>query len=120
MTPTQSMNPRFAVSTASCGTSLRDDTNSASCCVNPFEGPLMSVAPWHAEHMLADVGEHEVGRNRGDPLDARLAPAPLHMVLACEAEAAVGLRAGFRRLPGGFRGEELRDVRVLATGEPGL
>src|SRR5262247_3764063 len=95
ITPTQSMKPRFAVSTAFSGTSLSEETNSASCCVSP----LMSVAPWHAEHVLADVGEHQVGRDRRDPLDARLAPAPLHMVLARHAEAAVGLHAGLRRLP---------------------
>src|SRR5215472_18134125 len=64
----------------------------------------------HAQHVLADVGEDEIGRNRRYLVETRLAELALDVVLAGEAESAVRLQAGVRRFPGCLRGEKLGHV----------
>ena len=67
------------------------------------------------EHVLAEVGEHEVVRDRRDRVEPRLAELALDVVLLREAEAAVRVEARVRRLPGRLRGEQLRHVRLGAA-----
>ena len=55
--------------------------------------------PRHAQHVLADVGEDQVGRDRRDLVEPRLAELALDVVLRREAEAPVGLQARVGRLP---------------------
>ena len=59
-----------------------------------------SVRARQAEHVLADVGEHQVVVDRRDLVQPRLAELALDVVLAGEAVAAVGVQAGVGRLPG--------------------
>jgi len=61
-----------------------------------------SIASRHAEHVLADIAEDQVGRDRRDLVEARLAPFALDAVFLGEGKAAVGLHAGFAGLPGGL------------------
>jgi hypothetical protein len=75
--------------------------------------------------MLGDEGQDEVGRDRRDLLDARLAPTAFHVVFARIAEAPVRLHAGFRGVPCCLGGQQLRNVgvaRILGVepGSPGL
>src|SRR5579871_3019894 len=75
-------------------------------------GAAPSIRARQAEHMLADIGEDEVGRDRRDLKQARLAPFALDIVFACETKAAMGLHACLTRMPGGIRGEELCHIGV--------
>ena len=61
-------------------------------------GP-MSVRARHAQYVLADEGQDEIGRDRGHLIEPRLAELALDVELLGEGEAAVGLDAGFRRRP---------------------
>ena len=69
-----------------------------------------------AEHVLGQIGQDQVGRDRGDLVEPGLAELALDVVLGGEAEAAVGLQADVGGLPGGLRGEVLRHVRLGAAG----
>src|SRR6267378_7118309 len=53
--------------------------------------PAASVGARQAEHVLGEVAQHEVGRDRCDLVEPRLAELALGVVLLGEAEAAVGL-----------------------------
>jgi hypothetical protein len=50
------------------------------------------------EHVLAEIGQDQVRRDRRDLVEARLAELALDIVFLGEAEAAVGLHAGVGRL----------------------
>ncbi len=67
------------------------------------------------EHVLGDVREHEVGGDRRDLIEARLAELALDVVLLREREAAVGLHAHVGGLPRRLGGELLRHVRLGAA-----
>src|SRR5581483_11269293 len=71
-----------------------------------------SVRARQAEHVLAEVGEDEVVRDRCDGVQARLAELALDVVLLCEAEAAVGVETRVGRLPRRLRRQQLREVRL--------
>ena len=51
------------------------------------------------ENVFGYVGQNLVGRNRRDLIQPRFAEFALAIVFGCEAEAAVELQAGIRRLP---------------------
>src|SRR5712691_7578257 len=87
--------------------------------VPPYGNPraAASVGAGQAQHVLGEVAQHEVGRDRRDLVQARLAELALDVVLLGEAEAAVGLQAHVARLPRGFRSELLRHVRFGAAGQ---
>ena len=53
-----------------------------------------------AEHVLREVREDQVGRDRGDEVEAGLAEFALDVVLGGEAEAAEGLKADVGGFPG--------------------
>src|SRR5262249_43567350 len=83
-------------------------------------GVRFSVGAWHAEHMLAEIGEDEIGRDRGDLRQAAFAPFALDAEFARHREAAERLHAGFGGMPGRLGGEQLGGVRLLAAGCPGI
>src|SRR5437868_15456903 len=94
--------------TSAPASASRDEQNGAATACStaitliPSRAPMMaaSIRAGHAEHMLGDKGQHEVGRDRRDLVQSRLAEFALDVVLLGEAEAAMGLDAGIRRLPG--------------------
>src|ERR1700678_2648970 len=84
----------------------------------PRNGEPASVRPRQAEHVLAEVREDQVGGDRGDLVEARLAELAFHVVFLGEAEAAVGLQAGVGGGPGGLAGQQLGGVGLLDAGPP--
>ena len=56
----------------------------------------------HAQHMLGDVGEDEIGGDRRDLKQTSLPPFPLDVVFAREAETAMTLHGGLAGMPRGF------------------
>ena len=67
----------------------------------PFRGPgcaSASVGTRHAEHVLGQIGENEVGRDRRNLVKARLAKLALDIVFLGEAKAPMRLDAGIGRL----------------------
>lgn len=58
-----------------------------------------SVGPGEPEDLLRDVGKDQIGRDGGDLVEPRFPKLALHVVVRCEAEAAVRLQAGVGRLP---------------------
>src|SRR5438034_403477 len=83
----------------------------------PPDGKPGSVGARQSEHVLGQVTEDEVGRDRRDLVKARLTELALDVVLLGEAEAAVGLQAHVARLPGRLRRELLRHVGFGAAGQ---
>src|SRR5712691_6909366 len=78
--------------------------------------PSASIRARQLKHVLGEVAQDEIGRDRRDLVQARLAELALDVVLLGEAESAVGLQAHVARLPRGFRRELLRHVRFRTTG----
>jgi hypothetical protein len=58
-----------------------------------------SVAPRQAEHMLREVAQDKIRRDRRHLVEAGLAEFPLHVVFLGKAEAAMGLDAHVPGLP---------------------
>src|SRR5579871_663833 len=89
----------------------RDEQNgAATACstamtVIPSSGSMsgFSIRARHAENMLGDVGQYQIGRDRRDLIEPRLAEFALHIVFFGKAEAAMGLYTGIRGFPGGVR-----------------
>src|SRR5262249_36486323 len=61
-----------------------------------------SIRPWHAEDVLADIGEDEVGRDRGGWVRPGSAPLASVFVLLRERKAAIGGEGGLGGVPGCF------------------
>lgn len=66
---------------------------------------LASERPRHTQDMLADIGQDEVGRDRGHLIQSGLAELALDIVFARKAEAAMSLDAGICRFPAGIGGQ---------------
>src|SRR5882762_399606 len=86
-----------------------------------FLGPLVlaeriSIRARKVQHVLGEIAEDEIGRDRCDLVQPRLAELALDVVLLGEAESAVGLQAHVARLPRGFRRELLGHVRFRPAG----
>src|SRR5579864_4695954 len=79
-----------------------------------------SIGPRHPEHVLADVGQHEVVVDRRDAIEPRLAELALDVELDGEAVAAVGIQAGVGGVPGGLRGQQLGHVGFGAAALGGV
>ncbi len=62
---------------------------------------VTSVAPGHAENILADESQHHVGRDWRGLVQAALAPLAFDAVFPRVTEPAERLQAGFRRLGSG-------------------
>src|SRR5919108_2845364 len=62
------------------------------------------------EHVLGDVGEDQVRRNRRHLIEPRLAKLALDVVLLGKPEAAIGLNRDVGRLPRRISSEEFRHV----------
>ena len=77
---------------------IREDRgNTAAHKPNSIGLCLSSIRPWHAEYVLADIGEDQIGRDRGRLVEADLAPFALNVVFAGKGKAAIGRH---RRLGG--------------------
>jgi hypothetical protein len=70
--------------------------------------------------VFGDEGEDQVGRDRRHLVEPRLAVLALDVIFLGERVAAEGLDAGLGRVPGGFRRQQLGDVRLLADLAAGL
>src|SRR5207244_5624825 len=70
----------------------------------------LSKGPRQAKHVLGDVAEDEIGRDRRDQIQTRLPELALDVVLGSEAESAMRLEADVRRLPRRLRREVLGHV----------
>src|SRR2546422_2724519 len=70
----------------------------------------MLITPRHAEHVLADVGEHEVVVDRRRLVESALAEFALDVVLLGVAVAAVTVDARVAGLPRRLGAEVLRHV----------
>src|SRR5262245_102149 len=95
----------------------------------PFRQPGMhrfplrcggSIRPRHAENVLGEIGQDQVGGDRRGPVEPRLAELALDVEFLGEAEAAVGLQAGVGGGPGSIGGEELGQVGLGAAVASGL
>src|ERR1700730_5425472 len=64
---------------------------------------VRSVRARHPQHVLADIGEDQIGRDRGGLVEAHLAPLALDVVLAGKGEAAIGGERRLGGMPGRFR-----------------
>ena len=77
---------------------IREDRdNTAAHNPNSIGLCLSSIRSWHAEYVLADIGEDQIGRDRGRLVEADLAPFALDVVFAGKGKAAIGRH---RRLGG--------------------
>src|SRR5215212_11890486 len=88
---------------------------SSATTVMPFSGSILE-GPRQAQDALGDVGEYEVGGDRGDLEEARLAELALYVVLGVVAVAAEGLHRHVRGLPRCLRGKQQRHVRLGPAG----
>src|SRR5262245_19420102 len=79
-----------------------------------------SIRPRHAENVLGEVGQDQVGGDGGGPVEPGLPELALDVEFLGEAEAAVGLQAGVCGRPGGVGGEELGQIGLGAAVAPGL
>src|SRR6266481_8923383 len=78
--------------------------------------PASSVRPGKTEHVLGNVGENQVGRNRRNLIQPRLAKLAFNVIFLSEAKTAVGLHSGVRALPGSVGGQQLGHVGLRAAG----
>src|SRR5215471_6345374 len=62
----------------------------------------------HAENVLTDIGEDQVGRDRGGLVEADLAPFALDVVFAGKGKAAIGRHRRLGGVPPRFGRQELR------------
>src|SRR5688572_1162483 len=69
----------------------------------------------HAKHMLANVRQDQIRRDRRNLIQARLAKLAFHVVIGGESETAERLQTHIRRLPRGIGGKQLRQVRLRAS-----
>ena len=60
---------------------------------------LFSIRARHPQHMLGEVRQNEIGRNRRYLIEARLAELAFDIVFFGEPETAMGLHAGVGSLP---------------------
>src|SRR5260221_11937396 len=79
-----------------------------------------SIRAGHAQDVLADISEDQIGRDRGSLVDPYLAPFALDVVLLGEGETTEGLEGRVGGGPGCFRGEEIGHVGVGADFPPGI
>ena len=64
-----------------------------------------SERPRQAQHVLGEVGENQIGRNRRNLIQPGFAEFTLDIVFAGKAIAAVKLQADIGRFPGGIGGQ---------------
>src|SRR5215475_6233560 len=99
-----------------CSTAMTVIPSSGSICVShvlrmslvgeplPTSPGHALVGAGHAQHMLGNERQYQIGRDRRDLVEPRLAEFALDVIFLGEAEAAMGLDAGVRRFPGGVGG----------------
>src|SRR5687767_10925672 len=87
-----------------------------------FNSPLERSR--HPQHVLANVRQDQIRRDRRDLIQACLAEFPFHVVIGGKSKTAERLQTHVRRLPRGIGGEQLRQVgfgtgRTALVEEPG-
>src|SRR5690606_33131530 len=105
--------------------SLRVQTGAATACSmattsSPSSAPMRSIRPRHAEHMLGEIAQDQVGRDRRHLIQPCLAEFALDIKFLGKAETAMGLHAGFGGGPGSFRRQHLRHIGLGAAIGAGL
>src|SRR5580693_3697848 len=80
-------------------------------------GPAPSVRPGQAQHVLSEIAEDHLLRNRRDAHQPGLPPVALDVVLARVAEAAVHLHGDVGSLEAGLGRQELGQIRLLTAGQ---
>src|SRR5438477_7039059 len=95
---------------------------STATTVIPSSGSIAktSVGAGHAENVLGDVGQDQIGRDRRHLVEPRLAEFALDVILLGECEAAVGLHAGVGGFPRRVGRQHLRHVGFAAAVETSL
>ena len=73
-----------------------------------------------SEHVLGEIGQDQVGRDRRHVIEPRLAELALDVELLGKAEAAMGLHAHVGGGPGRLGGEQLGHVGLCAAVLAGL
>jgi hypothetical protein len=74
-----------------------------------------SIRPRHAEDVLADICEYQVGRDRGGLVEAGFAPFALDVVFLRESKTAIGGERRLGGVPGRLGGQQFGHVRVSAA-----
>src|SRR5262249_24419468 len=80
-------------------------------CQASAPNPITSVGPGQPEHVLAEVVERHLLRDRSYSIKTDLAPQPLDVVLPRVAKTAKRLQSGVAGREAGFGGQELGGVR---------
>src|SRR5262245_57703755 len=80
----------------------------------PESGSAISVRPRQAEHMLSQIRQDHVGRDRRHQIEPCFTKLALDIVFLGKAETAVGLHAHVGGGPGGVSGEQFRHVGFRA------
>src|SRR5262249_49785172 len=76
----------------------------------PESGNAISVRPRQAKHMLSQIREDHVGRDRRHLIEPRFTELALDIVFLCKAKSAIGLHAHVGGGPGRVGGEQFRHV----------
>ena len=76
---------------------------------------LFSVRARHAQHVLGEVRQDEIGRNRRHLIEPGLAELALHVIFLGKAKTAMGLHACVRGFPGGIGRQHLGHVGLGAA-----
>src|SRR5258708_35627923 len=76
---------------------------STAMTVIPSSGSIFSfsVGAGHAQHVLGEVRQDEIGRDRRHLVEPGLAELAFDVVFFRKAKTAMGLHAGVRSFPGG-------------------
>src|SRR5262249_33465884 len=101
----------------------RDEQNgAATACstamtVIPSSGSMavFSIRARHAEHMFGNERQNQVGRNRRDLVEPRLAELALDIIFLGKRKATMGLHTGVRGFPGGVGSQHLGHVGLSAA-----
>src|SRR5258706_15417950 len=90
---------------------------STAMTINPSSGSMFyySVGAGHAEHMLGNVRQDEIGRDRRDLIELRLAELALDVIFFGKAKTAMGLDTGVGRVPGGVGRQHLGHIGFRAA-----
>src|ERR1700728_776725 len=82
--------------------------------------PAPSVRPGQAKHVLGEIAEDHLLRNRRDAHQPGFPPVALDVVLARVAKAAMDLHREVSGLEAGLGGQELGQIRLLTAGQAGI
>src|ERR1700674_1331942 len=95
---------------------------STAMTISPSSGSIFffSVGTGHAQHVLGEVRQNEIGRDRRHLIEPGLAEFAFDVIFFRKAETAMGLYAGVGGIPGGIGRQHLGHIGLSAAIEPGL